>query len=182
MRIGPLPWLCAWLAACGGGGGAAVVYDPCRPLALDVGGSASSSASVSASSSASTTEVASVAAQTVPAAIALWNEGSDGETHLVRSSTFGEVLLVRPESGSPVIDGDYDPTQGAVDLNLDLGDSRARAIVLAHEIGHAYGLSHVDPAVRASVMNPGNTTVPPGPGDTDALIALWGDCRVRRPP
>jgi predicted Zn-dependent protease len=48
--------------------------------------------------------------------------------------------------------------------------------VIAHELGHAFGLVHVSPDTRPSVMNPGNTTVAPNDGDRAALEALWGTC------
>jgi hypothetical protein len=48
------------------------------------------------------------------------------------------------------------------------------ADVIAHEIGHAFGLVHV--TGRASVMNAGNIDVAPNAGDAADLSALWGAC------
>ena len=50
-------------------------------------------------------------------------------------------------------------------------------MTIAHEIGHAFGLWHVKPSVRRSVMNPGNTTVTPTERDVDSVRALWGKLR-----
>ncbi|HEY5949139.1 MAG TPA: matrixin family metalloprotease, partial [Kofleriaceae bacterium] len=47
-------------------------------------------------------------------------------------------------------------------------------IVVAHELGHAFGLVHVSD--RPSLMNPGNVTTPPNESDRQALAGLWGTC------
>jgi hypothetical protein len=72
--------------------------------------------------------------------------------------------------------GLYDPRRGVILLNAGFTDPRALAITLAHEVGHAFGLRHVDPADRASVMNPGNLALPPTEEDARALAELWGTC------
>jgi hypothetical protein len=61
-------------------------------------------------------------------------------------------------------------------VNLALTDRHERAVTIAHEVGHAFGLIHVDRAVRSSVMNQGNLEVEPSPADHHELTALWGDC------
>lgn len=71
--------------------------------------------------------------------------------------------------------GLYDGQSGTIFVNDDLGGS-ALAVVLAHEIGHAFGLFHVAPSVRASVMNPGNLSTPPTAGDAAQVARLWGAC------
>ena len=87
----------------------------------------------------------------------------------------GEVTIVfRPASGA--FYGFYDDTTATVYVNVDLADRAQRAIVIAHELGHALGLVHVSPSTRASVMNPGNVTIAPDDGDRAALAAIWGSC------
>jgi hypothetical protein len=49
-------------------------------------------------------------------------------------------------------------------------------ITVAHELGHAFGLWHVEHEVRTSVMNPGNLTVAPNAGDASDVAVLWGRC------
>lgn len=104
-------------------------------------------------------------------AIAMW--GAEGVT--ITRADAGEVPIVfRPASGP--FYGFYDDTTATVYINVDLTDRAKRAIVLAHELGHAFGLVHVSPDTRASVMNPGNITIAPDDGDRAALAAIWGNC------
>jgi hypothetical protein len=104
-------------------------------------------------------------------AIAMWS--TEG-VMLARGDT-GEVTIVfRPASSA--FYGFYDVTTATVYINNDLADPAQRAIVIAHELGHSFGLVHVSPNTRASVMNPGNVTIAPDDGDRAALAAIWGSC------
>ena len=57
-----------------------------------------------------------------------------------------------------------------------MDDDRQRAVTIAHEIGHAFGLLHVSVDDDASVMNDGNLVTEPNGFDVDALRSLWGAC------
>lgn len=72
--------------------------------------------------------------------------------------------------------GLYDDEMGEVIVNRRLSDREQRAITIAHELGHAMGLEHVDRETRRSVMNPANLDVLPTEEDRAALAALWGPC------
>jgi hypothetical protein len=79
---------------------------------------------------------------------------------------------------APGVFGFYDD----VDIKLEISDALSddqRAIVIAHELGHAFGLVHVPATERASVMNVANLSVVPTPDDQLAVTALWGDCADR---
>jgi hypothetical protein len=90
----------------------------------------------------------------------------------------GDPLAVVFTPGSDAEHGYYDDASGTIYVNVDLdADPSARAIVIAHELGHAFGLYHVAPDLRASVMNPGNLTVAPTDADAAQVAALWGACR-----
>lgn len=85
-------------------------------------------------------------------------------------------LEVRFEDAAATFHGLYDPGAGRVLVNRAIADRGALSIVVAHELGHAFGLVHIDAGTRASVMNPGNIVTPPTDADQGALEALWGAC------
>jgi len=143
------------LAACGGSasdGEIARTYDPCAPIALDLAGATAEQASG------------------VAGGVMLWRAA--GVTGL--DATAGETIAVRFETAAPAFHGFYDDIAGVVYVNTDVVDPGALAIVVAHELGHAFGLVHVKD--RTSLMNPGNVSTPPTDDDRAALAALWGAC------
>lgn len=86
----------------------------------------------------------------------------------------GATLEVRFSDAAPAFHGLYDDEQGLIYINRDIADEPTLSIVVAHELGHAFGLVHVTD--RVSVMNAGNLSVVPDDADRDALAALWGSC------
>jgi matrixin len=142
------------LAACGGAsqGEIARTYDPCAPITLDTAGATAEQANG------------------IAGGVALWRGA--GVTGFDAST--GETIGVRFQTAAPAFHGFYDDTAGVVYVNTDVVDSGELAIVVAHELGHAFGLVHVQD--RTSLMNPGNLTTPPTDGDRAALAALWGAC------
>ena len=78
--------------------------------------------------------------------------------------------------GAPAIYGYYEDTTATIYINVEVSDPAERAVTIAHELGHAFGLIHIPTSVRPSVMNPGNLTVVPDGGDAAALASKWGSC------
>jgi Zn-dependent peptidase ImmA (M78 family) len=136
-----------------------VVYDVCEPIALVPGAGADAA------------ELASL-----DAAIEMWN--ALGQTRLSRATASSErsqrTLEVRFETAAAVFYGVYDDERGLVFINHRLADHEQRAVTIAHELGHAFGLFHISD--RVSVMNPQNLDVEPTAEDAADLTALWGDC------
>lgn len=138
-------------------GPAAVIFDPCAPLGLAIAGTPTQPQS-----------------DGVAAAVALWN--TMGRTRLTASAgPDAPAIPVHFQFAASPDHGLYDGQLGVIFVNDDL-TGEPLAVTLAHELGHAFGLVHVDPAARSSVMNPGNQSTPPTPADAGELAALWSRC------
>jgi hypothetical protein len=116
--------------------------------------------------------------------------GIDGALGLWRSHGIGTVRVIA-EGGAPGADmielrfepaalpfhGLYDDETSVVYVNSKIDDPGPLAIVIAPELGHAFGLPHVAFAERHSLMNPGNLVTPPTEADRAEIEALWGPCQ-----
>jgi hypothetical protein len=142
-------------SACADPGPAPATFDPCNTIV------------VVPAADASAAERASI-----DAAIALWR-GRAGVTVTTDEVPGAPHVGVLFRQAPLAFFGVYE--RETVVINRGLDDGAARTIVVAHELGHAFGLVHVSD--RTSVMVPGNTTVPPGAVDQQALATLWGACR-----
>ena len=91
----------------------------------------------------------------------------------------GATMEVRFEDAGQPFHGLYDDQEGVIYINRAIMDDAVLSIVIAHELGHAFGLAHV--SGRASLMNPGNTSVGPTAEDRAAVTALWGSCAAPLP-
>lgn len=110
-------------------------------------------------------------------ALGLWRDR--GVTRLGRDAssrglTTAPALEIRFEAASGAFRGLYDDERGVIFINSVLVERSQIAIVVAHELGHAFGLAHI--TERTSVMSPGNLETPPTEADGHAIEALWGPC------
>lgn len=146
--------------------GPAVVFDACQALSL------------APSAGATEEETAGLRA-----AAALWNDAAHAHLTVVdeAAAPSGVALLpVRFQAAAALSHGFYDAPSGQVFINTDL-QQPSLAIAIAHEVGHAFGLVHVSPDLRESIMNPGNLDLAPTPDDVGALTILWGRCPDNSP-
>lgn len=152
-------------AACGGPleqGGAPVLYDPCLPLAVLV-----------------EENVTPEQRAGVEAGIALWNSRAATRLVLVSagdsSADSAQLPLFFQQAATP-FHGLYDDRAGLIFINRQLSTQHERAVTVAHELGHAFGLPHVPADGRASVMTAGNLVTEPTASDVSDLAAQWGRC------
>jgi hypothetical protein len=138
-----------------------ITFDPCQVIA------------VAPADDTTADELASI-----DDAIEMWN--TTGATRLTREDAPGvRTLPVVFEDAFPAFYGIYVHEEGYIVVNRKLGHRSARAITIAHEIGHAFGMLHVPRSTRSSLMNTGNLETPPDDRDAAALAALWGSCEHR---
>lgn len=153
---------CVLGSACGNSAGAPeppeTVFDACEPIFLEVAADALPDERESARQ-----------------AIAMWNDRASTRIALERPERELRIPL-RFEEAAPLFFGIYLEDEGAIVINRELHDPRERTITIAHELGHAFGLLHVGPKERTSLMNPGNLEVELTDGDVAELDRLWGPC------
>ncbi|MBA3393080.1 MAG: matrixin family metalloprotease [Deltaproteobacteria bacterium] len=135
------------------------ISDPCAALAVNATG-------------ATSTQRGGIAD-----ALVLWR--GRGATALGTGGPADATIEIRFEEAAPSFHGHYDDETGVIYINARITDPATLAIVVAHELGHAFGLPHVDD--RISLMNRGNLVTPPTEADEHALAALWGRCAAALP-
>jgi hypothetical protein len=135
-----------------------ITFSPCEPVLLVPAADATAA------------EIASI-----DHAIELWRAvGIDGPMRSDGKAPGG--VPVRFEDAAGAFHGVYEDEVGVIYINRTITDDHARAVTIAHEVGHAMGLLHVPAGERSSVMNPGNMLIEPDALDRGALEAIWGAC------
>lgn len=130
------------------------VFSPCEPLALVIVGLDDAARDAS-----------------VDDAVSMWNRV--GAT-LTRVADAPAHLPIHFEDAAGNFHGVYEDEAGAIYVNLGLTDPHERAVTIAHELGHAFGLVHQER--EDSVMRRANVAIEPTAADGDALRGLWGAC------
>jgi hypothetical protein len=136
------------------------IYDPCSPLHVAI------SPTVTPSERAGVEAAIASWAARLPAQLALQDGGKPAD----------DVLPIVFEHGSGMR-GAYWDAEGWISINSDELRAAEYPFAIAHEMGHAFGLPHVDASERVSVMNVGNTTIAPTEADAAAVAALWASCQ-----
>jgi hypothetical protein len=140
---------------------AAVQFDACQPLQL------------AADSVSTMAERAGIAG-----AVDLWNRMAATRLNVpidVGQPAMSPQLPIHFQRAAAPFHGLYDDRNVQIFINQDL-DDHARIVAIAHEVGHAFGLVHVAPDQRPSLMNSGNITIDPTADDVAELAVRWGRC------
>lgn len=152
--------LALWVGACGSPDGAETietVFDPCQPLVVETDQALSQAQS-----------------QSIDDALAMWNAA--GPLKLTRQAVADAPRIpVRFERSVGFMHGYYEDETGEVIVNRRL-TRHEHSVVLAHELGHAFGLYHVSPSQRRSLMNPGNLDTELTDADVERVVQLWPSC------
>lgn len=135
-----------------------ITFDPCEVVIIEAPADATSAERAS-----------------IEDAIHMWNAVS--ATGLTTDTALsGARLPVHFQTAALAFFGVYDDEIGEVFINRDLADPRERSVAIAHEVGHAFGLLHVNARERISVMNPANIDVVPTLEDGKALVSGAPTC------
>jgi hypothetical protein len=154
----PAMLLVTLLAACSADDEIEMTFDPCSPLMLVPG------PDTTASERAVIDEAGVAWGQVIATELAV---GEPDERPWV-SIVF--------ESGDTFYRAIYWDAIGEIAISREKLRAAELPVALAHELGHAFGLLHVDPAERPSVMNVGNVDLAPTAEDGAAVAALWPAC------
>lgn len=135
-----------------------IVCDPCQPVIVQPAASPTA-----------------IQAAGIATAIELWRAvGITTIQDTPVSSDNATTLVIHFQAASPAFRGLYDDEARVIYINDGLTDAGSLGIVIAHELGHAFGLEHVRGV--ESLMVPGNLSIPPTDADLASLTAKWGTC------
>lgn len=134
-------------------------YDPCSPLTLAVEDG-----------------ISEVELSGVEDAIAAWAGVVPARITIGSGTRATDVLPVRFEPGDTFYRAIYWDAFGEIAISRDRLAPDDYGIALAHEMGHAFGLHHVEPSERISVMNVGNLEQGPTSEDAARIAQLWASC------
>lgn len=134
-------------------------YDPCSPLTLSVDA-----------------EISEAELGGVEDAIAAWADVVPVRFTIGSGAQAADVLPIRFEPGDTFYRAIYWDGLGQIAISRDRLAPEDYGIALAHEMGHAFGLHHIELADRVSVMNVGNLEHSPTAADAALIEARWDAC------
>lgn len=114
--------------------------------------------------------------QSVEDAVLLWSRVLPTRITVGEESPEAPVVKIVFESGDNFYRATYWDQLGAISISRDRLDRADYPVVIAHELGHAFGLPHVSTDVRPSVMNVGNLEIEPNDEDASPLRERWATC------
>lgn len=146
------------LAACSSEEVVDTVYDPCAPLTI-----------------ALAADVGAAELHGVDGAIAAWAGVLPVQIAVGTGARADDVLPIEFAPGDTFYRAIYWDALGTISVGRDRLAAEDYPLAIAHEMGHAFGLLHVDD--RPSVMNVSNLEIAPTAEDAAAVRALWASCQ-----
>lgn len=136
-----------------------VTYDPCSPLLIVP---------------AEGTQPAEL--ESIEAAVQAWSAVLPTHIELAEPGAEVEGLRVSFDSGDTFYRAMYWDNLGEITISREKLAAADQPMALAHELGHAFGLFHVEKGERLSVMNLHNLDIAPNQEDARAVGELWQAC------
>jgi hypothetical protein len=137
-----------------------IVYDPCSPLTLAVA-----------------PDLGVAELRGIEGAIAVWAAVLPTQLEIGSGPRAPDVLPIHFQGGDTPYRGMYLDTFGTIAISRDRLAPEDYPLAIAHELGHAFGLLHVSPDERRSIMNVGNLEIAPTEEDAAKVRGLWASCR-----
>jgi hypothetical protein len=109
-------------------------------------------------------------------AVLVWDQVLPTEIAVGSSADAAGTLAIHFDSGDTFYRAIYFDALATIRVSRDKLAPEDYPIAIAHELGHAFGLFHVDSDERESVMNAGNLEILATRADADEVRALWAAC------
>jgi hypothetical protein len=146
-------------SACSAGDSPVHSYDPCSALAI-----------------VPAPDTAPAELSSIEAAVLAWNQVLPTRIAVGAPSEDEPTLALRFESGDTFFRAVFWDERAEIWVSRDRLAAADYALAIAHELGHAFGLPHVSPDERASVMNVGNLEIAPTEDDAATVSERWDSC------
>lgn len=150
------------LAACSGDPSVETTFDPCSDLTI-VAAAGTTAAEL----------------ESIDEAVLVWGAVLPVDIEVAASTGApAGALTIHFDSGDTFYRALYFDAIGAIHISREHLAPGDHPLAIAHELGHAFGLLHVPPDERESLMNVGNLEVPATEADAGAVRALWSSCAL----
>jgi hypothetical protein len=151
----------ALVSGCSADSSIDTTFDPCSDLTVAVVGGPSAAE-----------------LESVEEAVLVWDAVLPTQIEVSPEPGPAGTLTIHFDSGDTYYRALYFDAIGAIHVSREHLAEADYPLAIAHELGHAFGLFHVSPDERESLMNVGNLEIPATDADADAVRELWDACAL----